>query len=114
MPHEFILEYLRTADIIVRKMFGNHAIYIGHKIYLATRKNDDNPDDDGIWISTSLKHHESLQSQFPDLINLKAMNVNKWLLLPVDATSFKETAIQLCGLINEGDERIGVEVRRRG
>ena len=108
MPHEFLLDYLYPLELRVKKMFGNHSIYIGPKIYLATRASEKNPLDDGIWIGTSFEHHESLKTQFPSITNLKLYKVKKWLLLPVDAPDFEEVAIEICELIKADDSRIGV------
>lgn len=108
MPHEFLLDYLYPLELRVKKMFGNHSIYIGPKIYLATRKSTKNPLDDGIWIGTKFEHHESLKAQFPSITNLNIYNVKKWLLLPVTAPDFEEVAIEICELIKADDPRIGV------
>lgn len=108
MPHEFILDYLFPLEPQVKRMFGNHSIYIGPKIYLATRKREKNPLDDGIWIGTSFEHHKSLKTQFPSIINLRIYKIKKWLLLPVTAANFEEVAIEICELIKAGDPRIGV------
>ena len=108
MPHEFILDYLFPLEPQVKRMFGNHSIYIGPKIYLATRKSEKSPLDDGIWIGTSVEHHASLKAQFPSIINLRIYKIKKWLLLPVTVADFEEVAIKICELIKAGDPRIGV------
>ncbi len=113
MPHEFILDYLYPLVPRIKKMFGNHSIYIGAKIYLATRESEKNPLDDGIWIGTKIDYHDSLKAQFPSLTNLKLYKIKKWLLLPVDADDFEETAIGICELIKSGDPRIGVVPKPR-
>ena len=112
MPHEFILDFLSPLDVVVRKMFGNHAIYVGNKIFLATRENKENTINNGIWIGTSFDHHDSLIKQFPSIRNLQAYNVKKWLLLPSSAENFESAAREICELIKAGDPRIGVEVKR--
>ncbi len=113
MLHTAIAEYLHPLQVSVKKMFGNHAIYIDDKIYLAIRENSDNPIDNGIWICTSRKHHESLKIDFPSLTKLSAINFSKWLLLPKTAEDFEQSAKQICEMIKVGDERIGVEVKRK-
>lgn len=113
MPHEFILDYLYPLEVFTKKMFGNHAIYVENKIVLATRANETKSLDNGIWIGTSEVHHESLKSEFPSLTNLKLYNIKKWLLLPVDAEDFEETAIKICDLIKKNDIRIGVLVNKK-
>ena len=112
MPFDFILDYLYPLDVFTKKMFGNHAIYIDNKIVLATRDHEKKPIDNGIWIGTAIEHHESLKSQFSSLTHLQLYNIKKWLLLPVDAPDFEETAIEICELIKANDPRIGVLVEK--
>lgn len=108
MPHEFILDYLYPLEPRIKKMFGNSSLYIGEKIYLATRDSDKNTLDNGIWLGTKIEHHESLMKQFPSLTNLRFYKIKKWLLLPVDAPDFEEVAIEICELIKADDPRVGV------
>jgi len=91
----------------------SYAIYVEDKIVLATRDNDKKPIDNGIWIGTSEIHHESLKTEFPCLTNLQLYNIKKWLLLPVDAEDFEETAIKICELIKKNDLRIGVIINKK-
>ena len=108
MAHDFILDYLYPLVPRIKNMFGNHSIYIGEYIYLATRNSEKNTLDNGIWIGTKLEHHESLKAEFPSITHLRFYKIKKWLLLPVDAADFEEVAIALCELIKAGDPRIGV------
>lgn len=108
IPFEFILDYLFPLKVRIKPMFGNHAIYINEKIYLATRKNTKAPLDNGIWIGTELNYHESLKTEFEALRHLQLFRIKKWLLLPESATKFEETAIKICELIKANDERFGI------
>jgi len=112
MPYSFISVYLQSLEPCIKVMFGNRVFYIGDKIYLATRDNMNDPKDNGLWIGTCLEHHESLKSQFPSLVHLKAKNVKKWLLLPSTDDNFKSVAMQICDLIKNDDPRIGVAIKR--
>ena len=89
-------------------MFGVHCLYIGEKAFLATRKREKAPEDNGIWIGTSAEHLPSLQAQFPDLRPLVSHPIKKWILIPEDSDTFEETATSVCELIKAGDPRIGV------
>jgi len=91
-------------------MFGNHSIYVGNKLLLATREHKTKPTDNGIWIGTSTEYHESLKKEFPSIRHMELFKIKKWLLLPIDAEDFEESAIRICELIKENDERIGVDV----
>lgn len=113
MPHDFILDLLFPLEVTIKKMFGNHAIYYGDKILMATRENENKSGDNGIWIGTSFDHHESLKKQFSSLTALQAFNVKKWLLLPSHADDFESSAREICELIKQGDPRIGVEVKKK-
>jgi len=113
MPHEFLLDYLHPLEVSTRRMFGNHSIYAGSKMVMATRANPNKTVDNGIWVGTSFEHHESLKKQFPSLRHIQLYKIKKWLLLPVDADDFEEVAIEICELIKKGDERIGVEVEKK-
>ena len=113
MPHNFILDNLYPLEANVIKMFGNYAVYVGEKIYLAIRNHQRNPIDNGIWIGTDLDYHDSLKAQFPSLTNLQLYKIKKWLLLPVEAEDFEQAAIEICELIKQGDPRIGVLPNKR-
>lgn len=107
IPFEFVLDMLYPLPTRTKKMFGNHAIYVGEKIVLATRMKEDNPVDNGLWIGTKLEHHAVLRSRFPSLRNLKTYKIRSWLLLPEDADDFEETAQKITDLIKENSDLIG-------
>jgi len=50
--------------------------------------------------------------EFPSIRKLQIYKIKKWLLLPLDADDFEESAIKMCELIKQGDERIGVVVEK--
>ena len=112
MQYKFIIESLQSLEPSIKIMFGNHAIYIRDKIYLASRENTSDTKDNGIWIGTSYEHHKSLKSEFPSLTHLQAINVKKWLLLPATATDFESVALAICDLIKKDDPRVGVPLKR--
>ncbi|MDB5136600.1 MAG: hypothetical protein JWP37_3203 [Mucilaginibacter sp.] len=64
VPYEFVFDYLPTS-IIVKKMFGMHYIYLGKRIMLILRKQDNQPELNGIWLATSREHHQSLKKNYP-------------------------------------------------
>ncbi|MEM6770149.1 MAG: hypothetical protein AAF597_06155 [Bacteroidota bacterium] len=108
MPYDFVLDYLDPLQPYVKRMFGNFSVYAGDKIYLCTRLRADRPEDNGIWIGTSVEHHESLKAQFPELTNLNSYRIKKWLLLPDTTEHFEEIARALCLLMVAEDPRMGV------
>ena len=107
IPHEFILEFLYPLSIRTKKMFGNVAIYYGDKIVLATRQKEDNPIDNGIWVSTKMEYHPELKKLIPELRPLETYKIKNWLLLHEDIPNFEERAQQLAQLIKTHSEFIG-------
>ena len=113
MPFEFILDHLYPLEPTIKQMFGTHSIYIDDKIYLAARQREKHPEDNGLWIGTSMEHHESLFSQFPSLTYLNSIKMKKWLLLAETVEDFEEVAIEICELIKAGDPRVGVLPKKK-
>jgi len=109
IPFDFVLEQLSTIDVVTRPMFGCYAIYAGNKIVLLLRQRKDFAKDNGVWLATSLEHHESLKSDFPSMrsISLFGDTPSGWQNLPAEADNFEELAIKACQLIIKGDSRIG-------
>ena len=66
VPYEFVFDYL-PANIVVKKMFGMHYIYLGKRIMFILRKQDAQSELNGIWIATSKEHHPSLKKDIPEL-----------------------------------------------
>lgn len=108
IPFEFILDFLYPLPVRTKKMFGNVAIYVGEKIVLATRHNQENPLDNGIWVGTKVEHHDVLFQQFPSLRKLETYKIKSWLLLPESANDFETAASDLAVLIKNGSPLIGV------
>ena len=66
VPHEFVLEALASLSPETRRLFSCLAVYVQDNIVLALRdKRDETADDDGVWLPTTVEHHESLQRDFP-------------------------------------------------
>jgi hypothetical protein len=110
VPHEFVLEALSSVAPETRPMFGCLAIYVGDKIVGVLRdKRDETAQDDGMWLATTIEHHESLRSDFPRMRSIRVLgkDVTGWQILPVDAPDFEESALLACEFIIAGDSRIG-------
>jgi hypothetical protein len=65
--------------------------------------------DNGVWLSTTEAHHESLRHDFPNMRSIRVFGkeVTGWQVLPVDAPDFEESALYACELIAAKDPRIG-------
>jgi hypothetical protein len=109
LPHEFVLDAIAALSPRTRPMFGCLAVYIGEKIVLVLRDKPDKRSDNGVWICTTEKHHESLRRQFPNMrsIQLLGKKVTGWQVLPADTLDFEEAALRACELILARDPRIG-------
>ena len=109
VPHEFVLEAMGALSPATRSMFGCLAVYIEEKIVLILRDRRDETADNGVWLATTLEHHESLRREFPNMRSIQVFGkeVTGWQVLPVDAPDFEEAALRACELIAAGDPRIG-------
>lgn len=97
-------------------MFGCLAIYIPvqsenrrEKIVLVLRDKPEETGDNGVWLATTVEHHESLRRDFPNMRSIRVLGkkVTGWQILPADAPDFEESALHACELIAAGDPRIG-------
>jgi hypothetical protein len=113
-PYNFVFDYL-PDNIIVRPMFGMYYIYLNKKLMLILRKAGKNLDLNGIWVTTSKQHHQSLQNDVPGLTDFVLDNGEThdsgWRFLKEDNDDFETAAITICELISHGDKRIGKETK---
>jgi hypothetical protein len=100
-------------------MFGCLAIYVDDKIVLILRDKPSHEADNGVWLATTVDHHESLQRDFPNMrsIGVLGKEVTGWQVLPASAWDFEESALHACELVQDRDPRIGKvpgERKRKG
>ena len=83
-PHEFVLEALASVSPWTRPMFGCLAVYVEEKIVLILREQPDHPSDNGVWLATTVEHHESLRREFPAMRSIAVLGkgVTGWQILP--------------------------------
>ena len=115
VPHEFVLEALAALSPHTRSMFGCLAVYVGDKIVVIVRDRRDATADNGVWLATTVEHHQSLRRSFPNMRSIQVFQkeVTAWQVLPVDAPDFEESALAACDLILARDARIGKLPRSR-
>ncbi|MDF2430588.1 MAG: hypothetical protein JWP44_219 [Mucilaginibacter sp.] len=109
IPFDFVFDYL-PSDIIVKKMFGMHYIYLGKKIIVILHKRNNQSELNGIWVATSKDYHENLKNNIPELSAFFIAGDERhgdWLLLPEHAEDFEGAAIKVCEMISHGDPAIG-------
>ena len=117
IPHEFVLDALAPLSPETRPMFGCVAVYVADKIIFALRDKPESQSDNGVWLATTVEHHESLRREFPTMRSIRVLGkkVTGWQVLPADAPDFETAAMRACELVLAGDSRIGKvpESRRR-
>jgi hypothetical protein len=115
VPHEFVLDAIAALAPRTRPMFGCLAIYVEEKIVLILRDKPSAKADNGVWLATSIEHHESLRREFPQMrsIGVLGKEVTGWQVLPADEAGFEEAALRACELVLQGDARIGKLPQRR-
>ena len=109
IPYEFVLDALAGLSPWTRPMFGCLAVYVGDKIVLILREKPGSSSDNGIWLATTVEHHESLKRDFPNMRSIEVLGkeVTGWQVLPANAPDFEEAAMRACELVIAGDPRIG-------
>jgi hypothetical protein len=109
IPYVFVLEALAALEPRTRPMFGCLAVYVAEKIVLVLREKGGGNPDDGVWLATTVQHHESLRLEFPHMRSIEVLgkSVTGWQVLPADAPDFEEAALRACELVARGDARIG-------
>jgi len=108
-PHEFVLDALAELSPRTNPMFGCLAIYVEEKIVLILRDKPGPSPDNGVWLATTVEHHESLRREFPHMRSIEVLGkkVTGWQMLPGDAPDFEEAALHACDLVLARDPRIG-------
>jgi len=108
-PYPFVLDAIAELSPITRPMFGCLAVYVGEKIMLVLRESAASPADNGVWLATTLDHHDSLHRDFPNMRSIQVLGqgVTGWQVLPADAKDFEEAALRACECILVKDPRIG-------
>jgi hypothetical protein len=115
VPYEFVLEALAELAPRTRPMFGCLAVYVGEKIVVILRDKQPAGADNGVWLATTMQHHESLRQEFPSMrsISVFGTEVTGWQVLPADAADFEMSAQRACELILARDPRIGKVPKKR-
>ncbi len=109
IPYEFVLDALAGLSPWTRPMFGCTAVYVEDKIVLVLREKPGSSPDNGVWLATTLEHHDSLRREFPNMRSIEVLGkkVTGWQVLPADATDFEGAAVHACELVLARDPRIG-------
>jgi hypothetical protein len=109
VPFAFVLDELSSLNPYTKPMFGCVAIYVQEKIVLILRDRPTSIEDNGVWLATTVEHHESLKKDFPSMhsINVFGEPITGWQVLPADAKDFEESVLKACELIRKSDPRIG-------
>ncbi len=109
IPFDFVFDELEGLNVHTKQMFGTHAIYIDDKIICALREKGTSIEDNGVWLATTVEHHNSLKKILPNIRSIKMFGTQEsgWQVLPVDADDFEESVLKVCALVRKKDVRIG-------
>ena len=109
VPHEFVLDGIASLSPVTRPMFGCMAVYVDDKIVLILRDKRQSPADNGVWMATTVEHHESLRKEFPRMHSIRVLGKEPtgWQVLRADDPDFEAAALRLCQLVLARDSRIG-------
>ncbi len=108
-PHEFVLDALARLSPWTRPMFGCLAVYVGEKIVLILRDRPTHTADNGVWLATTVAHHDSLRREFPQMrsVGVLGKEITGWQVLSAEGPDFEAAALRACALILASDLRIG-------
>ena len=108
-PYEFVLDALADVSPRTNPMFGCLAVYVEEKIVLVLREKPGPSPDNGVWLATTIEHHESLKRDFPNMRSIEVFGkeVTGWQVLPADTSDFEEAAMRACEMVIARDPRIG-------
>ncbi len=109
LPFSFVLDDLAELNPVVGRMFGCFSIYVGAKIVLILRSAREPEEDNGVWIATTMEHHESLRKDLKSMRDILIFGPGPtgWQVLPENSDSFEEDVNKVCQLILKGDVRVG-------
>lgn len=108
-PYPFVLEELASANPYTKPMFGCLGIYVGEAIVLILRQREKDPENNGVWVATSVDRHEALRPELPSMkpIAIFGPGETDWQWLPEADIRFEEDVLRACALVRKGDARIG-------
>ena len=108
IPFDFVLDYLHPKNPVVKSLFSAYGVYVDGKIVFALRDRKDFPEDNGVWIATTVEHHASLRKILPSMRSIKLLGkrVTGWQVLPASSDDFEASVIRACELVLKGDPRI--------
>ncbi len=114
ISYPFLLDHLSGDDIVIKPMFGGHAVYADAKLclFLVGRDKPVLPRDagveqNGVYVGTTAENVPKLASIFAgaDIQQLKKGKV--WIFIPESNENFEAYSIAACELIIARDPRIG-------
>ena len=109
LPYDFILKELYPVRPKIRKMLGCYALMIEKKLLMMLRDLEKHPEFNGVFAATVPEHYAALQKE----IHTSRMEFdldgeeNTWIFISEDLDDFEKKVAKACGMIKDGDERIG-------
>ena len=104
-----------------KRMFGGLAAYVHDKMVMCLAEDPGNKEWrghvypieiwNGILLPTEYEHHNSIMSEFKDIIQHPMLE--KWLYLPLTSKSFESTAHDIAERMYKNDKRFGVYPQKK-
>ncbi len=109
-PLHWILEPLMDEPSYIEKsMFGCLSCYLYGRLMLVLCSG--NEPWDGVLIATDHQFHESIVSDFKDVVRHPVLK--KWLYLPESSEEFESTIQDITEAVRMNDQRFGVEPKEK-
>jgi hypothetical protein len=116
--YDFVLSELESSKIwprmVVKPMFGSHALYIDNRIMVILRqKEGETSGDNGIWVVVPIENQPEIKKEFPALRPIKMFQkpgkpaMPTWLNLPEKSGNFEGDVFRIIEMLKKADVRIG-------
>jgi hypothetical protein len=109
IPYSFVLKELYPFRPRVRKLLGCYALMKDKKIMMLLRDREVHPEFNGVFVAVLPEFFEEMQQE----IHTSRMEFDldgddkSWIFISEDLDDFEEKVRKACGMIKEGDPRIG-------
>lgn len=109
LPFAFVVDELMPLRPTIRRVFGFTYLYVGELLLCALRDSVKKPGSNGMWLFTTRDQVDQLGAEFPELPRryLWRSKENAWVILPSKLEEFENYAFKACGMMINGDRRIG-------
>jgi hypothetical protein len=109
IPFSFVLKELYPFRPRVRKLLGCYALMRDKCLLMLLRDREKNPEFNGVFVAVIPEFYEEMQREIhTSRMQFDLDGVDKsWIFISEDLDDFEAKVRIACGLIKEGDPRIG-------